>query len=270
MCCSPRFRRPRTPCGIRCSPSSGPSPGCSWAVGPTRTTSRRQLEVLAEHPDPWVRAARYSFSALLELQATRIPDVAERTAADRLREVPRARRTPGAAVHAHLAESSSRWPRASSRSRSAGRRRRTATRSTDSTQSSGSMLLIKLGQAHACAGEVEHGRRLIEQGARTAEHCGEFADAAMGHAELAVLAFKLDDRAEARRQLAMPRSSLSEARADREAGRHGLRANSITSRDAVIWPRSTATSRSPATTTWTPWTSCARAPSSASWPASTR
>jgi tetratricopeptide (TPR) repeat protein len=67
---------------------------------------------------------------------------------------------------------------------------------------SGSMLLIKLGQTRAFAGEVEHGRRLIEQGVRTAERCGELADAAIGHAELAALEIRQDDRAEARKHLA--------------------------------------------------------------------
>jgi hypothetical protein len=42
----------------------------------------------------------------------------------------------------------------------------------------------------------------MEQAVRTAEHAGEVADASAGHAELAALAFKVGDLAEARRRLA--------------------------------------------------------------------
>jgi predicted ATPase/DNA-binding SARP family transcriptional activator len=204
-----------------------PVAGVLTRQGADARDARRQLEVLAEHPDPWVRAARYSFTALLELHYAN-PAVAEElllTGYAKFRELGERQGLLFTLVLlSEFALAKGQFQIAVSRSQEA------YGYATDGLNpESGSILLVKLGQAHACAGEVEHGRRLMEQGARTAEHCGEFADAAMGHAELAVLAFKLDDRAEARRQLAAA-LNLSEARADRERADVGFAKSTILAR----------------------------------------
>jgi predicted ATPase/DNA-binding SARP family transcriptional activator len=167
---------------------------------------RREFDVLADHPDPWVRAARYSFSALLELQAAN-PDVAERlllTGYAKFRELGERQGLLFTLIMlVEFALAKGQFRVAVSRAQEAY-----GCAVDGLNPGSGSMLLIKLGQARACAGEVGYGRRLIEQGVRTAERCGELGDAAAGRAELAALAFQQDDRAEARRQLAMASSLI--------------------------------------------------------------
>ena len=176
----------------------------SWSADSTAT--RRELALLADHPDPWVRAARYSFTALLELQSAN-PDVAEKlllTGYAKFRELgDRQGLLFTLVMLVEFALVKGEFRVAVSRAEEA------YSYATDGLNpDSGSMLLMKLGQTRAFAGELEHGRRLIEQGVRTAERCGELADAAAGHAELAALAIRQDDRPEARKQLAAASSLL--------------------------------------------------------------
>ena len=170
------------------------------------TDARRELALLADHPDPWVRAARYSFTALLEIQ-TANPDAAEKlllTGYAKFRELgDRQGLLFTLIMLVEFALAKGEFRVAVSRAEEA------YGYATDGLNpDSGSMLLIKLGQTRAYAGEIEHGRRLIEQGARTAERCGELADAAIGHAELAALEIRQDDRAEARKHLAAASSLI--------------------------------------------------------------
>jgi predicted ATPase/DNA-binding SARP family transcriptional activator len=168
--------------------------------------TRREFDLLADHPDPWVRAARYTFTALLELRSAK-PDIAEKlllTGYAKFRELgDRQGLLFTLVLLVEFALAKGEFRVAVSRAEEAY-----GYASDGLNPEPGSMLLIKLGQARACAGEVEHGRRLIEQGLRTAEHSGEFADAVTGRAELAAIAFRQDDRAEARRQLAAASSLI--------------------------------------------------------------
>ena len=175
--------------------------------------ARRDFDRLADHPDPWVRAARYSFSALLEIRCANA-GLAEQlllTGYAKFRELGERQGLLFTLVMLlEFALAKGEFRVAVSRAEEAY-----GYASEGLNPDSGSMLLIKLGQTRAWAGEFEHGRRLIEQGVRTAEHCGEFADAAAGHAELAALALRQDDRAEARRQLAVASSMIGS-----DAGQH--------------------------------------------------
>lgn len=183
-----------------------PVAGVLISRGGDGAAARRELDALADHPEPWVRAARYSFTALLELhyaQATVAEDLLL-TGYAKFRELgERQGLLFTLVVLTEFALAKGEFRVAVSRAEEA------YGYATDGLNpDSGSMLLIKLGQTRACAGEIEYGRRLMEQGTRTAEHCGESGDAAVGHAELAALAFKVDDPAEARRQLAMATSLI--------------------------------------------------------------
>ena len=183
-----------------------PVAGVLISRGGDGTAARRELDALAGHPEPWIRAARYSFTALLELhyaQAAVAEDLLL-TGYAKFRELgERQGLLFTLVVLTEFALAKGEFQVAVSRAEEA------YGCATDGLNpDSGSMLLIKVGQTRACAGEIEYGRRLMEQGTRTAEHCGETGDAAVGHAELAALAFKVDDRAEARRQLAMATSLI--------------------------------------------------------------
>jgi predicted ATPase/DNA-binding SARP family transcriptional activator len=176
----------------------------NWSADSSVT--RHELDLLADHPDPWVRAARYSFTALLELRSAN-PDEAEKlllTGYAKFRELgDRQGLLFTLFLLVEFALAKGQFQVAVSRAEEAY-----GYASDGLNPDSGSMLLIKLGQTRACAGEVEQGRRLIEQGVRTAEHSGEFADAITGRAELAAIAFRQDDRPEARRQLAAASSLI--------------------------------------------------------------
>jgi tetratricopeptide (TPR) repeat protein len=174
--------------------------------------TRRLLDDLADHPDPWVRAARYTFTALLELNAAN-PETAEQlllTSNARFRELgERQGLLLTLVILTEFALAKGEFQTAVIRAEQA------YGHATDGMSTeSGSMLLIRVGQARSCAGEIEQGRRMMEQATRTAERCGELSDAAVGHAQLAALAFKVDDLAEARRQLAAA-TELIEGRSDR-------------------------------------------------------
>lgn len=162
--------------------------------------ARTELAVLAEHPDPWVRAARYAYLGLLELHHAN-PDEAE----ENLRV--------GYAAYADVGDRLglmftlimlTEFSLARGRFAEAVRRAEEAYgyASEGLSGDSGSILLVKVGLARALAGEVEVGRRLMEQGAATAEHLGEYHEAAAGYSELAALALRTGDRVEARRRLA--------------------------------------------------------------------
>ena len=163
------------------------------------SATRHQLDAFAEHPDPWVRAARYSFTAILELSSAN-PDAAEQmllTGYAKFRELGERQGLVFTLVMlTEFALAKGQFHDAVSRAEEAY-----AYATEGMMAESGSMLLVRVGFARSCAGEIERGRELMEQAARTAEHAGEVADAASGHAELAALAFKVGDRAEARRRL---------------------------------------------------------------------
>ncbi|MBR7829355.1 winged helix-turn-helix domain-containing protein [Actinospica sp. MGRD01-02] len=180
--------------------------------GADAARTRGRLEALAGHPDPWVRAARYSFAALLELNDAN-PEAAEQlllTGYARFREIgERQGLMFTLVVLTEFALAKGRFRDAVDYAEEAH------AHATDGmTRESGSMLLIRVGLARSHAGEMEQGRRTMERAVATAERCGEFSDAATGHAELAALAFRAGDRAEARRRLSSA-TELIEAHSER-------------------------------------------------------
>jgi predicted ATPase/DNA-binding SARP family transcriptional activator len=167
--------------------------------GTDTARTRSRLEALAGHPDPWVRAAQYSFAALLELNDAN-PEATERlllTGYARFREIgERQGLMFTLVILTEFALAKGRFRDAVDYAEEAH------AHATDGmTRESGSMLLIRVGLARSHAGEMERGRRTMERAVATAERRGEFSDAATGHAELAALAFRAGDRAEARRRL---------------------------------------------------------------------
>ena len=187
------------------------------------------FDALAEHPDPWVRAASHAYSALLDLQYARPreAEAAMRVSYARMSEL--GDRLGLMFVLILLTEHSLASGRFDEAVRQAEEAYGYATEGLGGD--SGSMMLVKLGQARALAGEVEAGRRLMEQGAKSAERFGEFSEAAAGRSELAALALRLGDRAEARRQLAEA-IELIESRAEHKEA--GLAFSAVLSRQGYL------------------------------------
>jgi predicted ATPase/DNA-binding SARP family transcriptional activator len=193
-----------------------PVAGILTSRGLESSESQAELDALAEHPDPWVRAARLSYAGLVELHNAR-PEQAEKLL--------------GAGYAAFTAQGDrlgltftlvmlTEFSLARGRFREALLRAQEAYRyaSDGLSDDSGSIMLIKVGQARALTGEVEAGRRLMAQAAANAERLGEFGEAASGHSELAALALRLGDRAEARRRLARAAELIDAQDDSRRAG----------------------------------------------------
>jgi tetratricopeptide (TPR) repeat protein len=199
----------------------------------SRTTTmgsvREELAVLAEHPDPWVRAAQYAYSGLEELHNA-CPAAAEELF--------------GAAYRAYKAQGDrlgltftlvmlTEFALARGRFEDAVALAEEAYgyASEGLSDDSGSMMLVKVGQSRALAGEEEAGRRVMEQATAAAERLGEYGEAAGGCSELAAFALRRGDRAEARRHLMRAVELLD---SDVEHGRAGLAASSILARRAYL------------------------------------
>jgi predicted ATPase/DNA-binding SARP family transcriptional activator len=191
-----------------------------------------ELEALADHPDPWVRAVRHTFAGLLLLHRAR-PEEAE------------AALRAGYAAHKEIGDRLglmftlimlSQLSIAHGRFEQALRQAEEASgyASEGISGDSGSFLLVQVGQARALAGEPEAGRRLMEMAATSAERLGEYGEAAGGYAELAALALREGDRAEARRRLAQATSLLDARSEDRERARMGLAYSTVTTRSAYL------------------------------------
>lgn len=206
-----------------------PIAGVLASRGGESITAREELAELSEHPDPWVRAVRYAFSALLELHGAR-PDEAEELlerayhAYDALGD--RLGLTFTLVMLTEFSLARGKFEEAARRAQEAYRYA-----SEGLSDDSNAMMLIKVGLSRALAGEVEPGRRLMEQATAAAERLGEYSEAAAGHSELAALALRQGDRAEARRRL-MQATELIETRV--QHGRAGLAYGAIEARRAYL------------------------------------
>ena len=191
-----------------------------------------ELEELADHPDPWVRAVRHAFAGLLLLHQAR-PDEAE------------AALRAGYAAHKAIGDRLglmftlvvlSQFSIARGRYDEALRRTEEAYgyASEGISGDSGSFMLVQLGHARVLAGEPEAGRRLMELAATSAERLGEYGEAAGGHAELAALALRDGDRAEARRRLAQATGLLDARAEERGHGRMGLAYSTVATRSGYL------------------------------------
>lgn len=207
-----------------------PIAGILGAHGAEMGEIQGELDVLAEHPDPWVRAVRYAFAGLLLLHNAR-PDEAEES----LRA--------GYAAHKEIGDRLglmfslvmlTEFSLARGRFDEAAQRAQEAYgyASEGVSGDSGSQMLIKLGQARALAGEQDAGRRLMELAANSAERLGEYGEAAGGYSELAALALRFGDRAEARRMLAKATEVIETRVEDR--GFVGLAYSTTTVRKAYL------------------------------------
>lgn len=177
-----------------------PVAGILGGLGAEMGEIQSELEVLAGHPDPWVRAVRHAFTALLLLHHAR-PEEAK----DALRAGYAAHKAIGDRLGlmfslVMLTEFSLARGRFDEAMRQAQEAYGYA--SEGISGDSGSLMLLKVGQSRALAGEQEAGRRLMEQAATSAERLGEYGEAAGCYSELAALALRVGDRAEARRRLA--------------------------------------------------------------------
>ncbi|WP_185792233.1 BTAD domain-containing putative transcriptional regulator [Actinoallomurus bryophytorum] len=156
----------------------------------------RELERIADHPDPWTRAARHVFLAYLTLNLADIDRSADESEAayvgfrevgDRwgmgsalvsMAEVALARGRPEEAVHA--SEQAYKF----------------ITEGISPDQSG--VLLVQTGRARAMAGDFAGARADIERGVRSAMHVGEHADGANGWVWLSEIARREGDLEEAR------------------------------------------------------------------------
>jgi predicted ATPase/DNA-binding SARP family transcriptional activator len=164
-----------------------------------RDGARRGLEAVADHPDPWVRAARQGLGGHLALNEGNIEQGAEelgrgydmfREQGDRwgqmicltgLAEVAIAQARPGDAVRAY----------------EEARGLATEGLATNWSQT----IRVPLGRARALAGDMAGARADLEQGVASAERLGEFDDVAMGYVQLSEMARAEGDLAAARAKL---------------------------------------------------------------------
>jgi predicted ATPase/DNA-binding SARP family transcriptional activator len=206
-----------------------PIAGILASSGADLSVARREAAALAEHPDPWVRAARFAYLGLLELYQG-LPESAEEMLsagyAAYAAEGDRLGLTFTLVMLAEFSLARGRFAEAAQRAEEAY-----GYASEGLSDDSGSTMLIKVGQARALQGDVEAGRRLMTQAAATAERVAEYSEAAAGHSELAALALRLGEHAEARRQLAKA-TDLVERKAPR--ARAGLAWSSILTRRAYL------------------------------------
>jgi predicted ATPase/DNA-binding SARP family transcriptional activator len=165
-------------------------------LGGDREQMQRDLSLLADHPDPWVRAAHHALGGHLALNVGQVDEaaaeltyghVAFQAIGDRwgmilclsgLGDVEMARGHPGEALRI-LREA-----RGHAASGLHG--------------NFSDMMLIPMGLARARSGDVEGARADLERGVRIAERIGERDDEAKGYLALAELARRSDQLDEAR------------------------------------------------------------------------
>jgi predicted ATPase/DNA-binding SARP family transcriptional activator len=165
-------------------------------IGGDIAAARQRLQAVAQHPDPWVRAARRALAGHLALHDGDIESAAGELAAgyatfqelgDRwvliwcltgLADVAIAHGFPDEAVRA-LEEA-----RGYATGGLAG--------------NLGKTMRIPLGHARARAGDIDGARADLEDGVRNAERIGELDDAAAGYVQLAEIARRDGDRGSAR------------------------------------------------------------------------
>ena len=155
-----------------------------------------QLDLIADHPDPWTRAARHVFLAYLTLNQA---------------DIDRAARESEAA-YAGFREVGDRWGMGSSlvgmaEVALARGRPDEAVRAGEQAYAfitegispdQGGVLLIQTGRARAMAGDFAGARADLERGVRSAERAGEHGDAAGGWVWLSEIARREDDLDQAR------------------------------------------------------------------------
>jgi tetratricopeptide (TPR) repeat protein len=165
-------------------------------LGGDREQMQRDLSLLADHPDPWVRAAHHALGGHLALNVGQVDEAAAelthghlafQVIGDRwgmilclsgLADVEMARGHPGEALRI-LREA-----RGHAASGLHG--------------NFSDMMLIPMGLARARSGDVEGARADLERGVRIAERIGERDDEAKGYLALAELARQGDQLDEAR------------------------------------------------------------------------
>jgi predicted ATPase/DNA-binding SARP family transcriptional activator len=151
----------------------------------------RELELIADHPDPWTRAARHVFLAYLTLNQADIDRAAEETEAAYLgfREVGDRWGMGSALVSkAEVALARGRPEEAVRASEQAF-----AFITEGISPDQGGVLLVQTGRARAMSGDFAGARADLERGVRSAENAGEHGDAANGWVWLSELARREGD-----------------------------------------------------------------------------
>ena len=161
--------------------------------------AERDLDVLADHPDPWARAAKCIFRAYLRMNMGDVDRAGEEaaTAYARFREVGDRWGMIGALTGMVEVDLVRGRPLEAIRASEEAQDYAAQGFSPDQRAS----LLIQLGRAHAMAGDFAKAREILERGASAAERIAEHGDAAIGWIWLSELARRDGDLAEARVRL---------------------------------------------------------------------
>jgi predicted ATPase/DNA-binding SARP family transcriptional activator/tetratricopeptide (TPR) repeat protein len=156
----------------------------------------RELEVMAEHPDPWARAAQRIFLAYLAMSLGDVDRAAERAAAAYADFRALGDRWGMVGALAGMVEVDLARGRPLDAIRASEEAQRYAAEGISPDQVAS--LLIQHGRAHAMAGDFEKARTILERGANAAERIAERGDAANGWIWLSELARHEGDLDEAR------------------------------------------------------------------------
>jgi len=157
--------------------------------------ARQQLRAAPPHPDPWVAAARRALAGHLAIHDGDIDAAATELAAGYAMFAEIGDRFGLVACLTGLAEVATARDRPAEAVRALEQARDNARGLTGNLLDT---MRVPLGEARARAGDVIGARADLEQGARSAERVGEFDDAAAGYVQLAEIARREGDLAEAR------------------------------------------------------------------------
>jgi predicted ATPase/DNA-binding SARP family transcriptional activator len=153
--------------------------------------ARRDLHALADHPDPWVRAAEQAMSGHLLLNNGQLADAAASLAQGHAAFQVLGDRWGMVLCLAGLAEVAMARSRPDEALRILAEAREHAANGLHGNFAD--MMLLKMGQARARLGDLDGARADLERGVRIAERIGEFDDEAMGYLALGQLASQAGD-----------------------------------------------------------------------------
>ncbi|MCO6007372.1 AfsR/SARP family transcriptional regulator [Actinoallomurus purpureus] len=176
----------------------------------------RALDVVTEHPDPWVRGAVHAFRAFLAANHGAIDECGAEAAAGYAVFSGLGERWGMVSCLSALAEVSLARGEAEEAVRAAREAYGYASEGISPDQ--GAALLVQLGRAYGHTGDVERARTELRRAVRSAERTGEHSLVTYGHVWLSELARRSGDLREARRLLERARAVLEPRRARVDLG----------------------------------------------------